>query len=464
MEYLLDINNIDDNTLHNIKLHSPTPIQGGSYLAKMTLNDKPILFQMPKCSTKRGVVSSGKRYYCDLLFTYDHTNVIDFVENIEMVARDKVLDKNELWFQDPPSLEDIEYNWNDSIKQTKQNFYLRTYVGNVNNVEKSVSVYNSNQEKINIDSILPSSNIITIVEITGLKFSSSSFHINYCLRQIMVLEEEKPIFNKCLINFSKKPSSTPSTTLTNTDEKQTDDDTDDLEKTNTNTNSPTETQEHESKQELMKVKMEIKDKSINERFITNPLTLTSSISSENEKGEIADNDNKDLEILALNSQDTTSLMKDTHEQYPETDSDTETNQSPTNDLEETNKTELNLKQSPNQQSIVDENTSKPIDDDKNADNHETKEDINTNINTNINKDNLEIREVDLQIPEEDELFQLKKPDTVYLDMYRQALEKAKEAKIKAIQAYLELKQIKNKYMIQEVDEDDDNFSELNFEL
>jgi len=458
MEYLLDINNIDDNTLHNIKLHSPTPIQGGSYLAKMTLNDKPILFQMPKCSTKRGVVSSGKRYYCDLLFTYDHTNVIDFVENIEMVARDKVLDKNELWFQDPPSLEDIEYNWNDSIKQTKQNFYLRTYVGNVNNVEKSVSVYNSNQEKINIDSILPSSNIITIVEITGLKFSSSSFHINYCLRQIMVLEEEKPIFNKCLINFSKKPSSTPSTTLTNTDEKQTDDDTDDLEKTNTL--SSTETQELEN----VDIQDTDKDDSKTKKFITNPLTLTSITSLENKKGEIVDNDNKDLEILALNSQGTTSLMKDTHEQYPETDSDTETNQSPTNDLEETNKTELNLKQSPNQQSIVDENTSKPIDDDKNADNHETKEDINTNINTNINKDNLEIREVDLQIPEEDELFQLKKPDTVYLDMYRQALEKAKEAKIKAIQAYLELKQIKNKYMIQEVDEDDDNFSELNFEL
>ena len=224
--------------------------------------------------------------------------------------------------------------------------------------------------------------------------------------------------------------------------------------------SSTETQELEN----VDIQDTDKDDSKTKKFITNPLTLTSITSLENKKGEIVDNDNKDLEILALNSQGTTSLMKDTHEQYPETDSDTETNQSPTNDLEETNKTELNLKQSPNQQSIVDENTSKPIDDDKNADNHETKEDINTNINTNINKDNLEIREVDLQIPEEDELFQLKKPDTVYLDMYRQALEKAKEAKIKAIQAYLELKQIKNKYMIQEVDEDDDNFSELNFEL
>jgi hypothetical protein len=453
MEYLLDINNIDDNTFHNIKLHSPTPIQGGSYLAKMTLNDKPILFQMPKCSTKRGVASSGKRYYCDLLFTYDHTNVIDFVENIEMVARDKVFDKNELWFQDPPSLEDIEYNWNDSIKQTKQNFYLRTYVGNVKNVEKTVSVYNSNQEKINIDSILPSSNIITIVEITGLKFSSSSFHINYCLRQIMVLEEEKPIFNKCLINFSKKPPATPSpnndesptltiqTTPTQDKDKDKDKDKDDLEKTDT---TPTNVNISKSSdnQDI------VKDECLNE----NPLTTTLSLTSlENERGEKACNDDKDLEILAPKPANFNDIVE-SHEQYPETDSDTETNQSPTNDLEETSNTELNLKQT----SIVDETTTKSNNDDKDSHSHETK-DV-------INNDDLEIREVDLQIPEEDEMFQLKKPDTVYLDMYRQALEKAKEAKIKAIQAYLELKNIKNKYMIQEVDEDDDNFSELNFEL
>jgi hypothetical protein len=429
MEYLLDINNIDDNTFHNIKLHSPTPIQGGSYLAKMTLNDKPILFQMPKCSTKRGVASSGKRYYCDLLFTYDHTNVIDFVENIEMVARDKVFDKNELWFQDPPSLEDIEYNWNDSIKQTKQNFYLRTYVGNVKNVEKTVSVYNSNQEKINIDSILPSSNIITIVEITGLKFSSSSFHINYCLRQIMVLEEEKPIFNKCLINFSKKPPATPSpnndesptltiqTTPTQDKDKDKDKDKDDLEKTDT---TPTNVNISKSSdnQDI------VKDECLNE----NPLTTTLSLTSlENERGEKACNDDKDLEILAPKPANFNDIVE-SHEQYPETDSDTETNQSPTNDLEETSNTELNLKQT----SIVDETTTKSNNDDKDSHSHETK-DV-------INNDDLEIREVDLQIPEEDEMFQLKKPDTVYLDMYRQALEKAKEAKIKAIQAYLELKQ------------------------
>ena len=212
MEYLIDINNTDEDYMSNLKLHSPMPIQGGSYLAKLTLNCNPILFQMPKCSTKKGIVSSGKRFYCDLLFKYDDTNVIDIIETMENIIRDKVFEKSELWFQDPPTLEDIEYNWNESVKQTKQNFYLRTYVGNSKNVKSTISVYNSNQQQISMEDITPSSNIITIVEVTGLKFSSSSFHINYCLRQVMVLEEA-PIFNKCLISVAQPKQLPPKQTI-----------------------------------------------------------------------------------------------------------------------------------------------------------------------------------------------------------------------------------------------------------
>ena len=62
------------------------------------------------------------------------------------------------------------------------------------------------------------------------------------------------------------------------------------------------------------------------------------------------------------------------------------------------------------------------------------------------------------------MVELKNTDRGYLDMYNKALQKAKEAKIKAIQAYLELKEIKNKYMIEEVDNDDDNFSDFNLEF
>lgn len=430
MEYLLDINNIDEQTLHKLKLHSPTPVQGGSYLAKMTLNGNRILFQMPKCSTKKGVITSGKRYYCDLLFKYDNSHVIDLIENIEMIIRDKILDRNELWFQDPPSLEDIEYNWNDSIKQTKQNFYLRTYVGNVKNLEKSVSVYDSNQEKITIDSILPSSNIITIIEITGLKFSSSSFHINYCLRQIMVLEE-KPIFNKCLINFSKKPS--PVKKMLATEQEQSENTTDD--KNETQPLQPDGLEKADDTLDISKknnIELTIVDDPVEENTPTDTNeNITTSPELINDLGEKVNTDNKEEAVEYVS------------------DSLETLNTSSINNLAENDTFEN--ENIPNNGELL------------NSTGHQSL-DLEESSDASKESDNLEIKEVELDIPEEDDMFQLKKPDTVYLDIYKQALEKARDAKIKAIQAYLELREIKNKYMIQEVDEDDENFSELNFDF
>jgi hypothetical protein len=430
MEYLLDINNIDEQTLHKLKLHSPTPVQGGSYLAKMTLNGNRILFQMPKCSTKKGVITSGKRYYCDLLFKYDNSHVIDFIENIEMIIRDKILDRNELWFQDPPSLEDIEYNWNDSIKQTKQNFYLRTYVGNVKNLEKSVSVYDSNQEKITIDSILPSSNIITIIEITGLKFSSSSFHINYCLRQIMVLEE-KPIFNKCLINFSKKPS--PVKKMLATEQEQSENTTDD--KNETQPLQPDGLEKADDTLDISKknnIELTIVDDPVEENTPTDTNeNITTSPELIHDLGE---------KVNTYNKEEAVEYVSDSLETL---------NTSSINNLAENDTFEN--ENIPNNGELL------------NSTGHQSL-DLEESSDASKESDNLEIKEVELDIPEEDDMFQLKKPDTVYLDIYKQALEKARDAKIKAIQAYLELREIKNKYMIQEVDEDDENFSELNFDF
>ena len=445
MEYLLDINSADENMLSKLKLHSPIPIQGGSYLAKLTLNDNPILFQMPKCSTKKGIVSSGKRFYCDLLFKYDDSSVIDFIENLETSVRDKVLEKNELWFQDPPSLEDIEYNWNESIKQTKQNFYLRTYIGNTKNIKSTISVYNSNQEQISMDGITSSSNIITIVEVTGLKFSSNSFHMNYCLRQVMVLEE-KPIFNKCLINFTKKQKS--------------------LEKDNKNKQNK-EIQDNFDTVDLEKTPLQ-------EETDTNQLDKSQKNKEENiDLGEMSEVDKEskhsddDLEILTVS---TNNLIEEDLEKSEE-QQDTE-NQDSTglqSDFEDKNKEEnIDLGEIPEVDKNNLENTSKNENESKDENNNEelqltSNKDEQELENKKENSNDLEIREIELEMPVEDDLFQLKKPDTVYLDIYNKALQKAKDAKIKAIQAYLELKEIKNKYMIQEVDEDEENFGELDLE-
>jgi hypothetical protein len=56
-------------------------------------------------------------------------------------------------------------------------------------------------------------------------------------------------------------------------------------------------------------------------------------------------------------------------------------------------------------------------------------------------------------------FTLKKPNQVYQDILNKAREKAREAKKQALQAYLELKEIKKTYMIDNID-DSDSDSEL----
>ena len=55
---------------------------------------------------------------------------------------------------------------------------------------------------------------------------------------------------------------------------------------------------------------------------------------------------------------------------------------------------------------------------------------------------------------------LKNPNEVYYEIYNIAREKAKQCRMKAIEAYLEAKQIKTKYMLHDLDDsessDDDD--------
>ena len=66
-----------------------------------------------------------------------------------------------------------------------------------------------------------------------------------------------------------------------------------------------------------------------------------------------------------------------------------------------------------------------------------------------------------------ETMTLKKPNEVYYEMYKEAREKAKKAKKESLMAFLEAKNIKQTYMLDDIDssddddddDDDDNFSQ-----
>ena len=73
-----------------------------------------------------------------------------------------------------------------------------------------------------------------------------------------------------------------------------------------------------------------------------------------------------------------------------------------------------------------------------------------------------LKEVDFSTTLENNLetITLKKPNQVYYEIYQKAREKAKEAKKNAIVAYLEMKNIKKTYMLDDIDESDSEFEDF----
>ena len=79
---------------------------------------------------------------------------------------------------------------------------------------------------------------------------------------------------------------------------------------------------------------------------------------------------------------------------------------------------------------------------------------------NTPEDPNSLKEVDLAL-DNLEPITLKKPNQVYYEMYQKAREKAKEAKKNAILAFVEMKNIKKTYMLDDIDDSDSEFDGIN---
>ena len=386
MENIIQPNDMVNYDFSNISLKNPKPIQGGSFLSSIKNNNNALIIQTPKIKTKKGITQTNKHIYTDLVFENEDSEFIEWIENLQENVRDIILSKSENWFHEPVTLDEIEYNWNDSFrtyKQTKQ--LLRTFIHKNKGISSNLlKIYDSDYKSKHINDIKSDTTIICILEISGLKFSNTSFQLDFCLRQVMVLED-KPIFNKPLIKFSNEKVSKE-----NVGEKN--------------------------------VKFEKKPEEItleNNNEIVNNLE---SVVQDKQVEEVVDNSSNNL---------TENLEKIQEIQVDNSK----------------NLVEVKIEEQVNENNEISEFTDKVKE--VNLDDLEKEEETNQS-----EKNNDELQEVNLTFDEEDAIT-LKNPNEIYLDIYRQAREKAKKAKQEAIKAYLEAKRIKELYMLEIVDSSED---------
>lgn len=399
MENIIQLSNMTDFDFSSISLKNPKPVQGGSFLSHIKHNNNALVIQTPKIKTKKGITQTNKHVYTDLVFENDHNEFVEWVENLEERVRDIILEKSENWFHEPVTLDEIEYNWNSSVrtyKQTKQ--LLRTFIHKSKGISSNVlKIYDADYNTKHINDIVNDTSIICILEIIGLKFSSTSFQLDFCLRQAMLIDD-KPIFNEPLIKIS-----TQKVPIVKNGEKNVSF----LEKPEEITLEKLE----EVVENLENVSQEIQvDKSTTNESLNNINDL--------EKKEFVEE--VPQELLVKKQEDVEENIKTIE---PKTSEIPEFN----NEIGKVNNeiSEVNL-----------DNLEKEIE----------------HVKEEPQKDELE--EVNLTFDEKDAIT-LKNPNEIYLDIYRQAREKAKKAKQEAIKAYLEAKRIKELYMLEIVDSSGD---------
>ena len=180
-------------------LTPPTLVSGGNYFIKFIVDGSPLYIQPPKCKTKSGITKSGKKPYTDLLFTNENQDYIAWMESLEAHVCKTIFENRAKWFETDMDLNDIENYFVSPLKIYKSGkFYLAranipSRLGKI-----SLSIYDENENLVDPDAIQESTNLLTILEVQGIKCSARSFQLEMEVKQMMVLKPSN-LFEKCII-------------------------------------------------------------------------------------------------------------------------------------------------------------------------------------------------------------------------------------------------------------------------
>lgn len=350
----------DAFSLDGVSLSEPVGVKNYNF-SELSLNEEPIYVQLCNTGISNGIcVNDNGDSYVKLLIDENNEETLEWFEKFDEKMRDLLVVNGEEWFENEITPEDMEVAYNSSVSiqdDSDDAFIFKVYLPKNYNKRSNLNIYDEDEELLR-SSILNEDDLelTPLIEVKGIKFDSSSFHLYAVLRQAMVMN-----------NDGEEDSEDGG------DNSEDENDVDDGEK-------------------------DVDD------------------SEDGEDGE----DGKDGEDGEDDSEDE-------------------------NDGEDGEDGEKEVDDSDNGDESDDEE--KDDKDDKDGDDVKDVKD---------DKDGDVLEEVTLELNETDNADQLvlKKPNEVYINMWKEARAKAKQAKNDAIKAYLEAKNIKSTWLLDEEEGDD----------
>lgn len=397
-----------------LKLAKPQQIPGGNYFIRLSIDDKALYIQPPKSKTKQGFLKAGKRYYTDLMFSNEDTNFIEWMENLENYCQKMLYQYRDQWFEDSMEIHEIENYFTSPLRIFKSGkFYIARVNVNTNLGKPLLKIYDEDENLISMDQVNEKVNIMSILEIKGIKCSATSFQIEMEIKQMMILKPEN-LFEKCLFKTNSVISLKKEDTINDSENFS-------------NHNDINVSIEDNTKQEL----------DISQNANTLVVDTVTNISNDDQ---VIIEDVDDREEDSIKQNEDNGNIKEEAENVELNTLDNDNNiEHPENTLEglENNVTNNDLIKEETEKSLVENQ--------KDLENHQEKE-VNELQEVNLSLD---------EIPEQNSIS-IKNKDNVYYQMYKEAKTKAKVARDLAISSYLESKRIKNLYMLDNTSDTDDS--------
>ena len=436
-------------------LDTPHPIQGGSFFTRINNNKgNPLFIQLPKCSTKQGIIKTNRGVYCDLMYNKNSSdNLIEWLLALEKHCQIKINEKKDIWFTSDISEDDIETMMTPIYRLYKsgKNLLIRTFVdvNKSDNVEKCM-VYGEDETILSIDNIDNNVNVIPLIKIEGIKFTSKSFDIDIKLVQVMILNKEPELMQTCMIRkdgeineFSKKYSNIPNTSrdyINNNSVSQIirhniESDTDKITQGDYNISEPSASEPIVSKPSVSKPS--VSEPSVSEPSVSEPIVSEPSLSkpsasepsvSEPSASEPSVSEPSVSEPSASEPSASEPSVSEPSASEPSASEPSVSEPSVSEpSASETNGYITSIKEVCNTNNILDYENS------DNSENMEHLEEININ-------------------PDDTEFISIRNSKDIYEDIYKAARNKAKKMRAATLQAFLEAKQIKSKYLLDDIED------------
>lgn len=394
----------DSFSFEKIKISKPVSILGGNYFIRFALDNNPLYIQPPKCKTKQGFLKAGKKYYTDLVFTNADDEFIRWMENLENVCHQHLFQNREKWFESDMELHDIENYFTSPLKIYKTGKFYLARVNVITNMGvPNLTIYNENNTIVPIEDINDKTDVITILELKGIKCTTTSFQIEMEMKQMLTVKPVE-LFNKCIIKMPTQSS--------------------------VSNNELNETLPEIIEPDNVAITIDS-----NENNIVEPVKNIEE--SNNNDENLVKNDVNDDEDININT-------------------DVTVNEEILVDADINNDDKVIIDTDIIVNTDTDNNKNEEIDN-----NNENSEDITT-----VPNQNNELEEVEIHLDElpEDSNINIKQSNEVYYEMYREACRKAKIARDLALSSYLEAKRIKNTYMLEDITDSDDSDLEQESEM